>query len=146
MARAASTELPARIVEVEVGGRRGVAQELRVGRTGEGILLRERDELDGVGDEALDAGIGQVARGRRGDATVLNDTQAGRARSGLFDELGLSFADLGGEFGAGAQHTLGDEVATAAVACHAQDAVAELQQLAELAIEGRGHGAEYSAS
>ncbi len=116
-----------RIVEVEVRRARGVAEELGVGGAGEGVFLGEVRELDGVGDEALDARLGEVARGGSRDALSLDDPQPGGAGARLLDELGLAFADARGELGARAQDALRDEVLAAALLRHPDDAVTELE-------------------
>jgi hypothetical protein len=131
-------DAPARRVEErEVGGLRGIAQQRRIGGAGKGILLRDIGELDGVFDEAIDAGFGEVAGRRHRDAAPFHDPQTGRPMPRLFHELRLAQADFRRQLGAGAPDALGD--GDPPRGGHRDDAIPQREQVFELTIVVRSH-------
>ena len=90
IACAASTPPPFGSKRSRSGAFEASTRSVLVGGARERVLLRELDELERVGDEALDAALGEVARRRRRDLLALHHAKAGGAMRRLLDELGLA--------------------------------------------------------
>src|SRR5690349_20214365 len=80
-----------------------LAQELDRRRTGKWIWLRERTQLERIGDASLDASRRQITGRSRGDAPAANHAQRYAVMAGLLDQLGLAEPHLGRELPAGAR-------------------------------------------
>ena len=116
---------------------KGVHGLFPCGSTGEGVLLGQLEQLEGVADEAREPELGEVAGRRHGHALALHEAKPRRAVAGLLDQLGLAEAHLRGELGAGAKGAFGHR--GPAIGRTLDDVLPQLEEARKLLVDGGAH-------